>query len=199
MNSIEEEAKAFDSQIDERIKNGHIPDLRYATKCDYFYNNPWRHPEYVKLDFVDQFNLISDSIKNEFPNKLTKDIRVLEIGCGPGYLCLELARAGYDVLGMDLSERCIEIAQEFANKDPHIGERGKLAYGVADLFEFNPEQKFDVVIFLGALHHFRDQQKVMDSVKRLLNSEGIVIAHEPTRDRVTKGNAIFYDLLPIPS
>jgi hypothetical protein len=35
----------------------------------------------------------------------------------------------------------------------------------------------------------------MDIVKRLLKNEGVVIAHEPTRDRVTKGNAVFHDLL----
>ena len=50
---LHQEAEAFNSQIDERIANGHIPDLRLAEPCDYFYNNPWRRPAYVKLDFVE--------------------------------------------------------------------------------------------------------------------------------------------------
>jgi hypothetical protein len=60
MTNNQAEAEAFDNQIVERINNGHLPDLRYNTKCDYFYNNSWRHPEYVKLDFGDQFNLLMD-------------------------------------------------------------------------------------------------------------------------------------------
>jgi 2-polyprenyl-3-methyl-5-hydroxy-6-metoxy-1,4-benzoquinol methylase len=108
---------------------------------------------------------------------------------------LELARFGYDVVGINLSAHCIKIAQDFADLDPHIGERGSLEYKFCNLFKFNPKNKFDVVLFLGALHHFSNQQSVMDSVKRLLKNEGVVIAHEPSRDRVTKGNAVFHDLL----
>ena len=67
---------------------------------------------------------------------------MLEIGCGPGYISLELARFGYDVVGIDLSAHCIKIAQDFADLDPHIGERGSLEYKFCNLFEFNPKNKF---------------------------------------------------------
>jgi len=36
---LEEEAKAFDTQVDERIKHGFVPDLRRLQKVDWFYNN----------------------------------------------------------------------------------------------------------------------------------------------------------------
>lgn len=38
--NLHQEAESFDRQIDERIANGHIPDLRLSEPCDYFYNNP---------------------------------------------------------------------------------------------------------------------------------------------------------------
>ena len=79
--NLEIEAMAFDNQIRERIENGHIPDLRYAKKCEYFYNNPWRHPEYVKLYFGEQFNLMNNSIKENFTNRQANSIRILEVGC----------------------------------------------------------------------------------------------------------------------
>lgn len=195
--NLELEASAFDSQIEERIGNGHIPDLRFTEKCDYFYNNPWRHPEYVKLDFGEQFSLLNNSIKEYYPNRSSESIRVLEIGCGPGYLSLEFARNGYATTGIDISSKCIEIANEFAEKDPIKKERGELNYMVADLFEYLPPEnkKFDVVVFLGALHHFVEQEKVMQKVKELLVTDGIILIHEPTRDRVTEGNAAFYQFI----
>lgn len=190
------EAAAFDLQISERIENGHIPDLRLTKPCDYFYNNPWRRPEYVKLDFGEQFELIKETLDN-FAPELDHTIRILEVGCGPGYMSLELARAGYDVTGIDISGKCILIANQFAESDPWKEQRGGLSYIQGDFFSTTQLQasSFDVVIFVGALHHFAEQHLVMARVKEILHPTGIIIAHEPTRDRVTYGNAVFVHLL----
>src|SRR5699024_11650965 len=37
---------------------------------------------------------------------------VLELGCGTGSMTMRLARAGYDMIGVDLSEEMLQIAQE---------------------------------------------------------------------------------------
>ncbi|HEY0655312.1 MAG TPA: class I SAM-dependent methyltransferase [Chryseosolibacter sp.] len=188
------EAEAFDSQIQERVRNGHIPDLRYTVACDYFYNNVWRRPAYVKLDFGEIFELIRSSINANVSSDT--QAKVLEVGCGPGFISLELARAGYNVLGLDLSPQCIEVARNFADKDPHKHERGSLTYRAADLFAIE-DREFDAVVFVGALHHFPDQDKVMTRITTLLKPGGIIIAHEPTRDRVTKRNAAFVDFVKV--
>lgn len=192
------EARAFDRQIEERIANGHIPDLRTCKPCDWFYNNPWRRPAYVQLDFGEQFELINAAIrKHTRPGAGAP--KVLEVGCGPGYMSLELARAGLDVTGIDVSEKCVQIARDVASKDPYAAERGPLRYVAGDFF-VNPaltEGSFDAVVFLGALHHFPDQDGTLDRVAGLLKRDGIVIAHEPVRDRVTRGNAVFVHLLRV--
>ena len=186
------EAAAFDSQIDERIRNGHIPDLRRCTPCDYFYNNSWRRPAYVKLDFVEQFEIIRDAILR-YAGKEAGGLRVLEVGCGPGYLSLELAREGFDVVGLDLSKQCIEIATEFARQDPWMTQRGRLDYVAGDFYSASELSiaSFDVVVFLGALHHFPDQRRTLERARDLLRPDGLIVAHEPVRDRVTRGNAAF--------
>ncbi len=124
--------------------------------------------------------------------------RILEVGCGPGHLTLEFSRIGYDITGIDLSEECIKTAQHFANDDPWKKQkkRGPLNYLAADFMateELSPGS-FDAVIFVGALHHFQDQDEVGARVARLLNENGVIIAHEPTRDLVTKGLAEFVHL-----
>ena len=193
---LHQEAEAFDSQIEERIANGHIPDIRLTEPCDYFYNNPWRRPAYVKLDFGEQFEVIRDAIADLLA-KQNDEIRILEVGCGPGYLSLELARSGFNVVGVDISEKCVEIATQYAEEDPWKNERGSLEYFSGD-FHSTPKLKkssFDVVVFLGALHHFPDQAATLGRAKELLRADGLVIAHEPVRDRVTPGNAAFVHML----
>ena len=37
VDSLAEEAAAFDQRITERRQAGYVPDLRRAVKCDYFY------------------------------------------------------------------------------------------------------------------------------------------------------------------
>ena len=193
---LKEEAKAFDEQIDERINSGHIPDIRRAEPCTYFYNNSWRHPEYVKLDFGNKFNLIKSAIL-QVSSPENKNVKILEVGCGPGHISLELARAGFDVIGLDLSAKCVEVAEKFAKEDPWGKTRGNLQYLVDDFLspDLLEENHFDFIVFVGALHHFPDQAAVCQQCRRLLNRNGHIIALEPTRDRVTRGNAIIFNLI----
>jgi hypothetical protein len=52
-------------------------------------------------------------------------------------------------------------------------------------------------VLVGALHHFPDQAAVGRRVATLLRRGGLVIAHEPTRDRITRGLAEFVHLLRV--
>lgn len=198
--TLRQESNAFSSQIEERIKNGHIPDLRFSTPCDYFYNNSWRRPEYVELDFGEIFTIIKNAITENI-GKLGRNIQILEVGCGPGYISLELCRHGFDVVGIDVSEKCISYAEHFSNSDPLKNKRGdtKLDYICGDFFSDSRLQNdsFDVILFVSSLHHFSNQDQVLKRAKSLLRPSGLLIAHEPVRDMVTKGNASFNHLLRV--
>ena len=43
---------------------------------------------------------------------LPSGCKLLDLGCGPGWSSLFLTRAGWKVLGLDISQRMIEIARE---------------------------------------------------------------------------------------
>jgi 2-polyprenyl-6-hydroxyphenyl methylase/3-demethylubiquinone-9 3-methyltransferase len=197
LSNLAEEARAFDNQIRERAANGHIPDLRNSGDCDYFYNNVWRRKYLVDLDLVEQFKLIEDAIQRHSQQNTPSTIRVLEIGCGPGHTCLELARSGYQVVGVDISETCIEIAQQTADAFPIPNVSKNLSYHCLDIFnEDNLKiRNFDVVLFVGALHHFGDQLSVHNKCNSLLKDDGIFICHEPVRDLVTKQTAELHFLI----
>ena len=63
---IKEEAKAFDKQAKLRTKKGLIPDLRKLKKNNFFYNNPYREPEFYKIQWQPIIKkIISISKKNK--------------------------------------------------------------------------------------------------------------------------------------
>ena len=72
--NIVTEAKAFDSQILDRIKNGHIPDLRQSKRNEWFYNNVWRDPEYLKMTVGKDLEIFLKYLKPES--------NILEGACG---------------------------------------------------------------------------------------------------------------------
>ncbi len=98
---------------------------------------------------------------------------VLVLTCGPGNLCLELARFGHDVLGMDISEGAIEIARKYARENPFTENFGSLEYKVADLnvIEFEPES-FDFVVAWDGLHHILELDRLLQQVEQALKPNG---------------------------
>lgn len=189
------EAAAFDGQIEERVAAGHIPDLRRVEECRYFYNNSWRHPDYVQLDFVEKFDFVHRALREHTGRQSVP--KVLEVGCGPGHISLELARNQFDVTGIDLSRACVDTARRFAEEDPWREARGPLNYLCGDFFDEGQlgGNTFDAVVFVGALHHFADQERVGKRVAALLKEYGIIVVLEPTRDRMIRGNAAFIHLV----
>ena len=82
-------------------------------------------------------------------NVLTKKMKVLEVGCGVGWLSAQIAdRFQSSVTSIDFNQVAIDTAQKAADS---LGLNVK--YEVADLFKFEPNEKFDICISLGVLHH----------------------------------------------
>ncbi len=71
---------------------------------------------------------------------------VLDAGCGEGYYTLEMARAGFDVLGIDLSKRGVRTAAKAARR-----EGLNALFAVASVFELPArDASLDAVVSLFA-------------------------------------------------
>lgn len=187
-NSISDESKAFDERMQQRIANGHIPDLRRTVPTPWFYNNPWRHPEFVDKVMGEYYRFV----KAQIP---VPGARVLEVGSGPGHITLELARAGFHVTGLELSPYSVEVARRFADENPYTEGFGSLEYVCADFLTWQSEQKYDVIYFLLSLHHFDDVEAVLKRCKEYLVPGGVLIAVEPARDWLTPTEMTFVALI----
>ena len=72
-----------------------------------------------------------------------KSVKILDIGCGTGRHSLELARRGYEVTGIDLSEAQLKKAKSISEK-----ENLKIEFQVSDARNFNYKESFDFAIMI---------------------------------------------------
>ena len=93
---------------------------------------------------------------------LEPGMRVLDVGCGPGRHTNELARRGVDALGVDISERFVELARE----------QGEARFERMDARQLPFDREFDAVISLcqggfGLLRGTEDDEAMRNMARAL--------------------------------
>jgi SAM-dependent methyltransferase len=101
--------------------------------------------------------------------------RIVEFGCGTGWLGLLLAERGYEVVGVDISPDAIAIAERLRM------ERGlgNISFRSADYEEFRLDPLADYAIFHDALHHAESEHAALAAAYAALRPGGLVICIEP--------------------
>ena len=108
-------------------------------------------------------------------------LRILEVGAGDGSIAIELARAGYDVTGIDES-----------SGKPEAAGAEQVRWIEADFLHYDEEQPFGAVIFTRSLHHMASAEAAIARASDLLDSQGILIGEEFAYDRVNLPTARWY-------
>jgi SAM-dependent methyltransferase len=95
--------------------------------------------------------------------------RVLEVGCGPGHLSIQLARQhGLDVSGLDLDPAMIERARANADRAGEGDER-RPSFLVGDVASLPfPDGSFDLVVSTMSMHHWADPTAGLAEINRVL-------------------------------
>jgi magnesium-protoporphyrin O-methyltransferase len=75
--------------------------------------------------------------------------RVLDAGCGPGQMAVELAKRGAQVLAVDISPSLIDVAR--SRTSAHLADR--ITYVAGDMLDPN-HGRFDAVIAMDSLIHY---------------------------------------------
>jgi SAM-dependent methyltransferase len=105
--------------------------------------------------------------------------RVLEVGCGPGFLTTWLVDHGALVTAFDVSAEMVSLARS------SVGDRATVI--VADLdrpLSFAPCRSFDIIVASLVLHYVEDWEPVFQEFHRVLKPGGTVVfsTHHPTMD-----------------
>lgn len=105
---------------------------------------------------------------------------VLDVGCGPGTVTVDLARRVTPgrVVGVDLAPEVVARAEHDA-REAALGEAIDVAFAVADLFALPfADDSFDVVHAHQVLQHVHDPVAALAEMRRVARPGGVVAVRE---------------------
>ena len=133
-----------------------------------WFDSPYYHVLYKNRDFSEAELFIDKLIQLIEPAKAS---RVLDLACGKGRHSIYLNKKGFDVTGIDLSEKSIACAKTAENETLHF-----YMHDMRKLFRTN---YFDVVLNLftsfGYFEQERDDLATINAVYKSLKPNGIVV------------------------
>jgi SAM-dependent methyltransferase len=96
--------------------------------------------------------------------------RLLEVGCGVGTFLVAAQRQGWEVEGIDRSERAIAASQEIHQLPVRVG--------TFDELEFD-EHAYRAIVAWEVLEHLTDPRGFLEKARRLLTSGGVLACSVP--------------------
>ena len=137
----------------------------------------WWNPE-GKFKPLHKFNpirisYIKDNIINSFKLKNKKNplekIKILDIGCGGGLLSEPMSRLGAEVVGIDASDKNINVAKVHAKKN-----NLKIKYICSSPEKLEIKTKFDVILNMEIIEHVDNVEHFLKASSNLLKKNGIM-------------------------
>lgn len=102
--------------------------------------------------------------------------KVLDVGCGGGFLSNHLAQQGHDVTGIDLSASSLKYARR-------TDATRRVHYQEADAYDLPfADATFDVVTCLDFLEHVSAPELVVHQAARVLKPQGLFFFHTFNRN-----------------
>ena len=146
---------------------GYIPDYRGKSTLKDLYLRIFGYPYPPRRNEARLVFKLLEPAKGE---------RILDLGCGDGVWCNDLARKGFDVIGLDISGIDLKQARDRAER---LALRTKLVHGDAQELPF-ADGSFNKVFSICAMEHMRDDGRVLREAFRLLRPNGTLVVSVPT-------------------
>lgn len=133
-----------------------------------WFDSPYYPLLYQKRNMEEAENFITNLLDYLLPKP---DSKILDLACGEGRHSFFLAKKGFDVTGIDLSERSIQIAKE--------NNAYNVRFSIADMRTFSLDTSFDYVFNLftsfGYFQQTEDNLEVLKRIKLHLQNSGRLV------------------------
>jgi len=154
-------------------------------------------PDKVKSDLVELYDKSAESYDLEYQTSagryfmmgkiktaldlggFNKGDNILEVGCANGVYTFEFARMGFDMTGLDLSPKNIEVAKERAKK-MNINNV-KFLVGDAERLSMFSDNTFDGAISFSTLRYVPNPQKAINEIYRVIKKGKSAVVDFPNK------------------
>lgn len=100
-----------------------------------------------------------------------KPVKVLDVGCGAGFLSNHLAKKKHEVTGIDISQSSLDVAKQY---DTTCNAK----YLYADAYQMPFEDaSYDVVCAMDILEHVEEPERLIQEAGRVLKPGGLFFFH----------------------
>lgn len=108
----------------------------------------------------------------------TRNVKILDYGCGVGTVALYVASKGNRVLGVDVSPRAIMLAKKSAK----ILKLGNLVefQVINERFRLKHKSEFDIAILTEVIEHVYDDDKMLSDICYSVKKDGKLILSAPS-------------------
>lgn len=151
----------------------------------HFWDEAWKrvskpHKELPKLPYI-----------HELTRKLKKYQvkKVLDLGCGSGWLSIFISKYGFDITGIDIAKPAVDLGKLWASED-----NANVTFLASDLLNMPfQERSFDAIVCNSVLEHFRlDQAKILfEKIHKILTEKGFFFG---CFDQVGTGKGEYFEL-----
>lgn len=133
----------------------------------------------VLLDDFRRFNLRQDAVRRFCRRFVPRGARVLEVGCGVGIVSKYLRSRGCRVVGLDLSENNVRIAESYAGAS---GCEFKVLDIIENAAELASLGTFDAILLSDVIEHIPKERypALFDALEPRLQDAGIVLLTLPS-------------------
>ena len=121
----------------------------------------------IRISYIKENIIKTLKLKNK--GKPLEKVNILDIGCGGGLLSEPMKRLGADVVGIDASDKNINVAKIHAEKN-----NLNIKYFCTSPENFETDKKFDVILNMEIIEHVDDVDLFLSSCSRLLKKGGIM-------------------------
>ena len=121
----------------------------------------------IRISYIKD-NIVS-TLKIRNKKKPLEKVKILDIGCGGGLLSEPMSRLGAEVVGIDASEKNINVAKLHAKKN-----NLNIKYLCTSPEKFKINDKFDVILNMEIVEHVDDVNFFLKSCSKLLKKNGIM-------------------------
>ena len=126
--------------------------------------------DYVNVD-KERYLMFASQLLSVLPRPKQQDHppRLLDVGCGAGFVVKVASGVGFDAVGIDTYGEAVSYAKNIL-KTPVIK---------INLYDFKVGKKFDVISLNHVFEHITETDKFLKKIKSLMSKNGVLLLSSP--------------------